>query len=125
MKVDGVAHEGGVVDEVEARPVLWYVALEKQLLSQLYTHARLKHFGVPQAVDHDDYIVVKLTERLAADVEGLLENTNSDESDEMMRKKREEQAKPFSISAELLMFVMPIHLHAVYHPFFLIRSATV
>lgn len=72
VKVDGVAHEGGVVDEVEARPVLWDVALDQQLFSQLYIHIRLKHFGVPQAVHHDDYVMVELTERLAADVKGLL-----------------------------------------------------
>lgn len=74
MKVNSVAHEGGVVDEAEACPVLWYVALEQQLLIQLHTDAGLKHFGVPQAVDHDDYVVVELTERLAADVKGLLKS---------------------------------------------------
>lgn len=62
------------MDEVEARPVLWYVALEQQLLSQLYTHAWINHFGVPQAVDHDDHVVVEFTESLAADVKGLLKN---------------------------------------------------
>lgn len=75
VKVDRVAHEGRMVDEVEARPVLWHVTLEKQLLSQLYAHPWIKHSGVPQAVDHDDDVVVELTESLAADVKGLLRST--------------------------------------------------
>lgn len=71
MKVNSVAHEGRVVDEVEARRVLGHVALEQQLLSQLYPPAWLEHLGVPQAVDHVDYVVVKFTESLSADVKGL------------------------------------------------------
>lgn len=61
-----------MVDEVKACPVLWHTALKQQLVPNLYTHAWLKHSGVPQAVDHDDCIVVELTKRLAADVKGLL-----------------------------------------------------
>ena len=74
MEVHSVAQESRVVDQVKAHAVLWHVALEEQLLSQLHTHSRMKHFGVPQAVDHDDHVVVELAERLAADVKGLLEN---------------------------------------------------
>lgn len=94
VKVDGVAHERGVVDEVKARPVLWNVALEQQLLSQLYIHARLKRFGVPQAVDHDDYVVVELTERLAANVKGLLQNRTENEirqKDKKVEKRKRVQ----------------------------------
>lgn len=40
VEVYSVAHEGGVVDEAEARPVLRDVALEHQLLVQLYASAR-------------------------------------------------------------------------------------
>ncbi len=72
VKVDGIAHEGGVVDEVKARPVLCDVALGQQPFFKLYIHTRLKHSGVPQAVHHDDYVMVELTEHLAADVKGLL-----------------------------------------------------
>jgi len=74
VKVRSVAHEGRVVDEVKARPVLWHVALEKQLLAQLYVQTWLKHPGVPQTVDHDDHVVVELAESLPADVKGLLKN---------------------------------------------------
>lgn len=73
MKVDGVVHEGGVMDEAEARPVLWHFAPEQQLFAQLHVKvAGLKHFEVPQTVDHDDDVVVELAERLPADVKGLL-----------------------------------------------------
>lgn len=75
MEVDRVAHEGGVVDEVEARPVLWHFALEQQVLPQAEAHVQLKHFGVPQAVDHDDDVMVELPNHLTADVKGLLKNT--------------------------------------------------
>lgn len=71
MKVHSVADEGGVVDEAEAAPVLWHVALQQQLLLQLDSDARLKHPPVAQAVDHDDHIVVELTDGLAAEVKGL------------------------------------------------------
>lgn len=76
VKLYSVAEEGRVVDEAEASAVLWHVALEQQLLVQLDTDAGLKHSGVPQAVDHDDHVVVELTERLPADVKGLLKNTS-------------------------------------------------
>lgn len=72
MKVDSIAHEGRVVDEAEACPVLRHIALEQQLFVQLYADAGLKHFGVPQPVDHDDYVLVELAECLAANVKGLL-----------------------------------------------------
>lgn len=73
VKVDGVAHEGGVMDEAEARPALWHFAPEQQLFAQLHVQvAGLKHSGVPQTVDHDDDVVVELAERLPADVKGLL-----------------------------------------------------
>lgn len=71
VKVDSVAHESRVVDKVKACPVLWDVALEEQLLIHLYSHTWMKHFGVPQTVDHDDHVVVELTESLATDVKGL------------------------------------------------------
>lgn len=71
VKVYGVADEGRVVDEAEAAPVLWHFALEQQLLVQLDTNARLKHPPVAQAVDHDDHIVVELTNGLPAEVKGL------------------------------------------------------
>lgn len=75
MKVDGVAHEGGVMDEAEACPALWHFAPEQQLFAQLHSKvAGLKHSGVPQAVDHDDDVVVELAECLPADVEGLLQS---------------------------------------------------
>lgn len=72
MEFNGVAHEGRVVEEVEAGPVLRYATLLQQLLPQLHAHVWLKHFGVPQAVDHDDDVVVELEEGLAADVKCLL-----------------------------------------------------
>lgn len=73
VKVDGVAHEGGVMDEAEARPALWHFAPEQQLFAQLHVKvAGLKHSGVPQTVDHDDDVVVELAESLPADVKGLL-----------------------------------------------------
>lgn len=73
MKVDGVAHEGGVMDEAEACPALWHFAPEQQLFVHLHTKvAGVKHPGVPQAVDHDGDVVVELTDRLPTDVEGLL-----------------------------------------------------
>lgn len=75
VEVNSVAHEGRVVDEVEARPVLWHIAFEKKLLSQLHSHARIKHLGVPQAVDHDDQRLVKLAECLATDMKGLLKKS--------------------------------------------------
>lgn len=74
VKVNSVTHESRVVDEVKACPVLWYVALEEQLLPQLYTHAWMKHLGVPQTVDQDDHVVVELPKCLAANVKGLLKN---------------------------------------------------
>lgn len=75
VKVDGVAHEGGVMDEAEACPALWHFAPEQQLFAQLHSKvAGLKHSGVPQAVDHDDDVVVELAECLPADVEGLLQS---------------------------------------------------
>lgn len=72
VKVNSVAHKSRVVDEIKARPGLWYVALEEQLLSQLYIHAWMKHLRVPQTVDKDDHVVVELPKCLAANVEGLL-----------------------------------------------------
>jgi len=93
MEVDSVAHEGRVVDEVEARRVVRHVALEQQLLSQLDAHVWLKHVGVPQAADHDDCVMVELAERLTADVKGLLKS-----------KSR----------VSHLMSVAPINLHAIY-----------
>lgn len=72
VKVDGVADEGGVMDEAEARPALWHFAPEQQLFAQLHVKvAGLKHSGVPQTVDYDD-VVVELAEGLPADVKGLL-----------------------------------------------------
>lgn len=41
VEVNSVAHEGRMVDEAEACPVLGDVALEQQLLVQLYANARL------------------------------------------------------------------------------------
>lgn len=76
MKLYRVAEEGRVVDKAEAGPVLWHIALEQQLLIQLDTNAGLKHSGVHQAVDHDDHVVVELTECLPTDVKGLLKNTS-------------------------------------------------
>lgn len=75
VEVDGVAHERGVVHEVEARAELRHVALPEQLVSQLHARARVEHSAVPQAVDHDDHVVVELAESLPADVEGLLTDT--------------------------------------------------
>lgn len=88
VKVNSVAHEGGVVDKAEACPALWYVALEQQLLIQLYTNAGLKHFGVQQAVDHEDQVVVELAERLAADVKGLLKNGIKIENEKKDNKRK-------------------------------------
>lgn len=92
MKVDSVAHEGRVVGEVKARPVLWYVALEQQLLSQLYSCAWMKHFGVPQAVDHEDQVEVELTESLTADVKGLLKKKKKQNRNEKKERKVQEES---------------------------------
>lgn len=74
VKVDGVAQEGGVMDEAEACPALWHFGPEQQLLVQLHADvAAVKHPGVPQAVHHDDDVVVELAVRLPADVKGLLQ----------------------------------------------------
>lgn len=104
VKVNSVAHEGGMVDKAEACPVLWYVALEQQLLIQLNTNAGLKHFGVQQAVDHEDQVVVELTEGLAADVKGLLKNRikieNEKKDNKRKWRKRDRPTSPLSISAE-------------------------
>lgn len=75
MKVDGEAHKGGVMDEAEACPPLWHFAPEQQFFVNL--HAKVggvKHSGVPQAIDHDDDVVVELADCLLADVKGLLES---------------------------------------------------
>lgn len=75
VKVDGVAQEGGVMDEAEACPALWHFAPEQQLFAQPHADvAAVKHPGVPQAVDHDDDVVVELAVCLPADVEGLLQS---------------------------------------------------
>lgn len=79
MKVQSVAHEGGVVDEVKAGPVLRDFAVEEKLLSQLNVRTRKKHPGVPQAVDHEDDAVVEVLESLSADVKGLLEKRRNGE----------------------------------------------
>lgn len=76
MKVYSVADEGGVVDESESTPILRHVALEQQLLLQLDTNTRLEHPPVTQAVDHDDHIVVELTDGLPAEVKGLFQRTS-------------------------------------------------
>lgn len=85
MKVHGVADEGRVVVEAEAGRALWHFALQQQLLVQLDADARLKHSPVAQAVDHDDHVVVELTNGLPADVKGLLENTSK--NPHMTRRK--------------------------------------
>lgn len=126
MKVDSVAHEGRVVGEVKARPVLWYVALEQQLLSQLYSRAWMKHFGVPQAVDHEDQVEVELTESLTADVKGLLKKKKN--RIEMRRKKEKSKkspTKPSSISTELhirCLLCRLICLPFTTSPFFFIKK---
>lgn len=101
VKVYGVADEGRVVVEAEAGRALWHFALQQQLLVQLDADARLKHAPVAQAVDHDDHVVVELTNGLPADVKGLLENTskNPHDEEENARKgksgrSREESRKP-------------------------------
>lgn len=91
VKLYRVAEEGRVVDEAEASPVLWHIALEQQLLVQLDTDAGLKHSGVPQAVDHDDHIVVELTKRLPADVKGLLKNTSKTQMTKTKMQKSGEE----------------------------------
>lgn len=73
MEVHSVADEGRVVDEAEAAPVLRHFAPEQQLLVQLHADAGLKHPLVAQAVDHDDHIVVELTNGSLAEVKGLCE----------------------------------------------------
>lgn len=72
VKVHGVAREGRVVDEVEPCPVLRNVALVKQLFPHVHVRVCMKHPAVPQAVDHEDQVVVELAESVAADVKGLL-----------------------------------------------------
>jgi len=72
VEVEGVAEEGRVVQEVKAGPVLRHAGLEQELLAHLHGAARLEQLGVPQAVHHDDQVVVELPVRLPADVEGLL-----------------------------------------------------
>ena len=72
VEVDGVAVEGRVVGEAEAAPEPRDSALVQQLLAQFNVVARLEYLGVPQAVDHEDEVVVKLPVSLPADVKGLL-----------------------------------------------------
>lgn len=79
MKVQSVAHEGGVVDEVEAGPVLRDFTVAEQLLSQLNVRTRKKHPGVPETVDHVDDAAVELLESLTADVKGMLEKRRNEE----------------------------------------------
>lgn len=75
VKVDGEAHEGGVIDEAEACPPLWHFAPEQKFFVNLHTEVvGVKHSGVPQAVDHDKDVVVELADGLLADVKGLLQN---------------------------------------------------
>ncbi|TNN72722.1 hypothetical protein EYF80_017006 [Liparis tanakae] len=100
MEVDGVAHEGGVVDEVEARPGAWHVALEQQLLPQLDAHVRLEHVGVPQAADHHDGVMVELAERLTADVKGLLKRKRKRKRKQVQDEAEEERVAAFKLEAQ-------------------------
>lgn len=106
VKVDRVVHESGMVDEVEARPVLRHVTLEKQLLSQLDAHPWMKHSGVPQAVDHDDDVVVELAESLAADVKGLLRSTFQKEKLRKWSKSRAELQTSDAVMIHLRLFYL-------------------
>lgn len=73
MKVEGVAEEGRVVDEVEAGPGLGHFAERQELLVHHDGHAGKEHLGIPQAAHHEGQVVVKLPVRLPADVKRLLQ----------------------------------------------------
>lgn len=73
VEVDGVAHEGWVIDEVEAGGALWYFAPLQKPLVQLHVDARLECLGIPQEVDHVNYVVVEIAEGLTADAKSLSE----------------------------------------------------
>lgn len=73
MEVDSVADEGRVVQQVEAALEVGHVAPGQQLLPQRGVFAAVTQLGVPETVHHHPRVVVELAERLAADVERLLE----------------------------------------------------
>lgn len=72
VKVDSIGQEGWVVDQAEASPVLGHPAAGQHVGAHLQTCADLEGPAVPQAVHHGHHVVVKLTVRLPADLDGLL-----------------------------------------------------
>lgn len=99
MEVDGVADEGRVVQQVEAALEVGHVAPGQQLLPQRGVFAAVTQLGVPETVHHHPRVVVELAERLAADVERLLETrqTHDEEGKEQLVESTDLQSLCFHV----------------------------
>lgn len=63
------------MDEAEACPPSWHFALEQHFFVNLQAKVvGMKYSGIPQAIDHDNDVVVKLADCLLVDVKGLLQS---------------------------------------------------